>query len=141
MIPLGWCGCGCGHQTSIAKKTRGERGWIKGQPLRYISNHHDPLGLVARGLQKIKTPSAAASTSPEVPAPARTMPTPPSATVSPSTLTPLIAPAGALLGRGVRFIEPWEEKTGRASLLRVRREHQSRSGHGYGSPARSAYRP
>lgn len=39
-IPVGYCQCGCGQKTKIATKTRAETGWIKGQPIRYIHNHH-----------------------------------------------------------------------------------------------------
>jgi hypothetical protein len=38
-ISVGICQCGCGKQTSIAKKTRLRSGHIKGQPLRYIRGH------------------------------------------------------------------------------------------------------
>ena len=39
-IPKGLCQCGCGRKTSIAKETRERRGWIKGEPVRFIYNHH-----------------------------------------------------------------------------------------------------
>lgn len=35
----GLCECGCGDQTSIAPYTRSERGWVKGQPKKYIHGH------------------------------------------------------------------------------------------------------
>lgn len=35
----GFCQCGCGHPTSIAKRTRRGAGWIKGQPLRFLRGH------------------------------------------------------------------------------------------------------
>ena len=34
------CQCGCGMQTKIALKDRPDRGWIKGQPLRFINGHN-----------------------------------------------------------------------------------------------------
>lgn len=37
------CECGCGHLAPVATKTRLERGWIKGQPKRFISGHHYAL--------------------------------------------------------------------------------------------------
>lgn len=39
MIPTGKCHCGCGEDAPIATKTYSARGWVKGQPLRYIHNH------------------------------------------------------------------------------------------------------
>jgi hypothetical protein len=35
----GFCECGCGERTSIAKKTRGALGHKKGEPTRYIVGH------------------------------------------------------------------------------------------------------
>jgi len=34
------CECGCGMQPNLALQTKRAKGWIKGQPLRYIFNHH-----------------------------------------------------------------------------------------------------
>lgn len=42
-IPYGYCHCGCGQKTNIATRTRTEAGWIRGQPLRYISGHNARL--------------------------------------------------------------------------------------------------
>lgn len=42
-IPVGFCQCGCGGRTSIAKRNRPEKGWIKGQPKRFINRHHYKL--------------------------------------------------------------------------------------------------
>ena len=36
----GLCQCGCGQKTNIAKWTCTEKGWIKGEPKRFI-NHHN----------------------------------------------------------------------------------------------------
>ena len=33
------CDCGCGQQTPLARQTDRTRGWIKGQPIRYIVGH------------------------------------------------------------------------------------------------------
>ena len=33
------CECGCGHHTKLAPQTRTARGWIKGQPKRFLGNH------------------------------------------------------------------------------------------------------
>lgn len=42
-IPEGFCQCGCGRETPIAKATRPERGHIKGQPLPYCPYHVRPI--------------------------------------------------------------------------------------------------
>jgi hypothetical protein len=34
------CECGCGEVVPIAKRTRSERGQVKGQPLRFINGHN-----------------------------------------------------------------------------------------------------
>jgi hypothetical protein len=34
------CQCGCGQPTPIAKTTRTEHGWVKGQPIRFVHGHH-----------------------------------------------------------------------------------------------------
>lgn len=34
------CECGCGEAAPIAKKTRRERGQVKGQPLRFVHGHY-----------------------------------------------------------------------------------------------------
>jgi endogenous inhibitor of DNA gyrase (YacG/DUF329 family) len=34
------CECGCGQETKVASKTATSRGWIKGQPLRFINGHN-----------------------------------------------------------------------------------------------------
>ena len=34
------CQCGCGQLTRIANKTSTERGWVKGQPRRFLLGHH-----------------------------------------------------------------------------------------------------
>lgn len=36
----GLCECGCGQKTNIAKRSRTDKGLIKGQPVRYIRGHH-----------------------------------------------------------------------------------------------------
>lgn len=38
-IPIGYCQCGCGEKTNIARRTDRKTGWIKGQPIRYIFGH------------------------------------------------------------------------------------------------------
>jgi len=39
-IPYGYCHCGCGQKTNIATRTSTKKGWIKGEPLRFIKYHH-----------------------------------------------------------------------------------------------------
>lgn len=43
-IEQGFCQCGCGNKTRIAKRTMSSRGWLKGQPLRFVLNHRHHLG-------------------------------------------------------------------------------------------------
>lgn len=38
-IPVGLCQCGCGGKTSIAPRNHRSRGWVKGQPVRFLPNH------------------------------------------------------------------------------------------------------
>ncbi len=38
-IPYGYCHCGCGQKTNIAKTNQSRRGHIKGQPVRYVKGH------------------------------------------------------------------------------------------------------
>lgn len=38
-IEPGYCQCGCGEKTSIAKKTRPQLGHVEGRPVRYRSGH------------------------------------------------------------------------------------------------------
>lgn len=33
------CECGCGERTMVSPKTRAERGWVKGQPRRFVRGH------------------------------------------------------------------------------------------------------
>lgn len=38
-VPYGRCHCGCGRETRIAPQTAFDRGWVKGEPIRYIRGH------------------------------------------------------------------------------------------------------
>jgi hypothetical protein len=40
-IPYGYCHCGCGNKTNIAKRTRTSLGWVHGEPFLFIKNHHN----------------------------------------------------------------------------------------------------
>jgi hypothetical protein len=39
-IPYGYCHCRCGGLTTIAKKNDPHKGWIKGEPIRFIGGHN-----------------------------------------------------------------------------------------------------
>lgn len=38
-IPYGYCHCGCGNKTNIAKQNEKRRGYIKGQPVKFCHGH------------------------------------------------------------------------------------------------------
>ena len=38
-IPLGLCQCGCGRKTRLAPITDRSKGYVKGQPLRFVNGH------------------------------------------------------------------------------------------------------
>lgn len=42
-IPYGYCHCGCGQLAPISQYTAFKRGYIKGQPVRFIAGHHNRL--------------------------------------------------------------------------------------------------
>lgn len=42
------CECGCGNHAPIAKYTCHERGWIKGEPIRFIHGHNTQLATKIR---------------------------------------------------------------------------------------------
>lgn len=37
--PSGLCKCGCGRKTDIIKKSAKDKGWVRGEPKRWISGH------------------------------------------------------------------------------------------------------
>lgn len=37
---VGICQCGCGRSTPVAPQTNKARGWVKGQPIRFVHGHH-----------------------------------------------------------------------------------------------------
>lgn len=39
----GLCECGCGQRTNLARATISDRGWVRGQPLRYCLGHNNRL--------------------------------------------------------------------------------------------------
>lgn len=38
-IPYGYCHCGCGQETGIAKESSRKYGWIAGEPYKFCRNH------------------------------------------------------------------------------------------------------
>lgn len=52
-IPYGYCHCGCGQKTAIIKKTNKRDGLIKGQPRRFIHNHHTKRNATERFWEKV----------------------------------------------------------------------------------------
>ena len=43
MTGYGLCECGCGGKTNVSKKTNKRRGYIKGEPIRYIRGHNQRM--------------------------------------------------------------------------------------------------
>ncbi len=42
-IPYGYCHCGCGEKTAIARQNETASGLVKGQPLRFVNGHNSRL--------------------------------------------------------------------------------------------------
>ena len=40
VVEYGDCHCGCGEKTLINSQTDNRRGWIKGEPRKYLTTHH-----------------------------------------------------------------------------------------------------
>lgn len=57
MLTMALCECGCGEATNLASITSRKRGWVKGQPLRFINGHN------ARGVPKSAATRAKVSAS------------------------------------------------------------------------------
>lgn len=41
-IPHGYCHCGCSRKTHLAPRTDYKKGWIRGNPLKYLKGHKAP---------------------------------------------------------------------------------------------------
>lgn len=41
----GLCHCGCGQTTQLAPKTSTRKGWVKGEPMKYVRGHYKPSSL------------------------------------------------------------------------------------------------
>ena len=42
-IPYGYCHCGCGRKTNLAPQTQRAKGWVKGEPLKWIHGHSSKI--------------------------------------------------------------------------------------------------
>ncbi len=42
-IPYGYCHCGCGEKTTLAPQSFTERGWVRGEPIKYVHGHNTKL--------------------------------------------------------------------------------------------------
>jgi len=56
--PRGYCHCGCGQRTKIARQTDARRGHVKGEPLRYLKGHHTRNSILQRAFARHVTPGA-----------------------------------------------------------------------------------
>ena len=39
-VPVGWCGCGCGERTNVARDTLLKYGIVRGQQMRFLRGHY-----------------------------------------------------------------------------------------------------
>ena len=53
-IPYGYCHCRCGEKTDLSPVTQRSAGWIKGQPRRYVFNHHGRKRSRDRGCESVQ---------------------------------------------------------------------------------------
>lgn len=44
----GFCQCGCGGRTAIATRNRTAKGYVKGEPIRFLPGHHRRLSVAAQ---------------------------------------------------------------------------------------------
>lgn len=58
-IPAGYCHCGCGGRTMTASRTDRAKGWVKGEPLKFLHRHKPLLGrfVGADGYVRLYDPS------------------------------------------------------------------------------------
>jgi hypothetical protein len=40
----GYCKCGCGEKTKISPETNNAKGWVKGEPRKYVNHHNVTAG-------------------------------------------------------------------------------------------------
>lgn len=43
-VAYGECWCGCGGKTNLARQTNPDRGWVKGEPFKYLGGHKGRWG-------------------------------------------------------------------------------------------------
>lgn len=56
-IPYGYCHCGCGQKTKLATRTYQSRGWVKGEPRRFLQGHqYKCQDELARFMAKVSIP-------------------------------------------------------------------------------------
>src|SRR6187402_358857 len=48
VVEFGFCHCGCGEKTRISRHDYPSKGWIKGQPLKFINGHNSRLQKLVR---------------------------------------------------------------------------------------------
>ena len=48
-IPAGLCQCGCGGKTTLARQTDRKRGYVRGEPCRFLHNHYNGVRYPASG--------------------------------------------------------------------------------------------
>ncbi len=48
-IPKGYCQCGCGQKTSIAKQSNSRRGDVRGEPVKFLPGHGRNLAYLKEG--------------------------------------------------------------------------------------------
>lgn len=53
----GLCECGCGTATPIAKQSSSRNGWVKGEPVRFVHNHHARRPAEERFWEKVDVPA------------------------------------------------------------------------------------
>lgn len=52
-IPYGYCHCGCGQRTALAKASDKNKGHVRGEPLRYIKGHNTKRSPIVRFWEKV----------------------------------------------------------------------------------------
>ena len=55
-VPYGYCHCGCGGKTNLAPRTVPSRGYVKGEPYKFVRYHGGVRGSVARPLEDMFFP-------------------------------------------------------------------------------------
>lgn len=53
-IPYGYCHCGCGEKTNLARDTMPKRGMVKGEPNKFIAGHQSRTDTKSRFWSKVE---------------------------------------------------------------------------------------